>query len=42
MDKPDSKLANLILLHKQKFSGFWNPDSITLGDKIHDVGLKGF
>ena len=29
MDKPDIKLANLILLQTQKFSGFWNTDSIT-------------
>ena len=42
MDKHGIKLANLILLHKQKFSGFWNQDSITLGEKIHEVGLKGF
>ena len=42
MDKPDIKLANLIPLHKQKFSGFWNPDSVTWGEKIHDVVLEEF
>ena len=43
MDKPDIKLANRILLQKEKFPRFRNPDSITRGEKIHDMGLdKGF
>ena len=43
MDKPDIKLANLILLHKQKFSGYYNPDSVPSHEERKLMwGLKGF